>query len=101
MFLYGADSIQEWDGVAILSHRRRRTLLLIGLTRFHKANVDKFDHLDFDAYSQKKDMKLLEKMHCPDGKVVFPDEKPIQSNGPRKTGALRREDTGPKSDLSV
>lgn len=38
-----------------------------------KANLDRFDKLDFDAYSKKKGMKLFEKIHCPDVKVVFPD----------------------------
>lgn len=38
-----------------------------------QANLKRFDQLDFDAYSHRKDMKLFEKLHCPDVKVVFPD----------------------------
>ena len=38
-----------------------------------RANLKRFDQLDFDAYSHRKDMKLFEKLHCPDVKVVFPD----------------------------
>lgn len=37
------------------------------------ANLKRFDQLDFDAYSQRKDMKLFREIHCPDVKVVFPD----------------------------
>jgi SnoaL-like polyketide cyclase. len=36
-------------------------------------NLKRFDQLDFDAYSQRKDMKLFRDLHCPDVKVVFPD----------------------------
>lgn len=36
-------------------------------------NLKRFDQLDFDAYSQRKDMKLFEEIHCADVKVVFPD----------------------------
>jgi len=36
-------------------------------------NLKRFDQLDFDAYSQRKDMKLFREIHCPDVKVVFPD----------------------------
>lgn len=36
-------------------------------------NLKRFDHLDFDAYSQRKDMKLFRDIHCRDVKVVFPD----------------------------
>ncbi len=38
-----------------------------------QANLKRFDQLDFDAYSQQKDMKLFREIHCPDVKVVFPD----------------------------
>ena len=38
-----------------------------------QANLKRFDRLDFDAYSQRKDMKLFEEIHCRDVKVVFPD----------------------------
>lgn len=36
-------------------------------------NLKRFDQLDFDAYSQRKNMKLFRDLHCPDVKVVFPD----------------------------
>lgn len=38
-----------------------------------QANLKRFDQLDFDAYSHRKDMKLFRDIHCPDVKVVFPD----------------------------
>lgn len=38
-----------------------------------QANLKRFDRLDFDAYSQRKDMKLFRDIHCADVKVVFPD----------------------------
>jgi hypothetical protein len=38
-----------------------------------QANLKRFDSLDFDAYSHRKDMDLFKKLHCPDVKVVFPD----------------------------
>lgn len=38
-----------------------------------QANLKRFDQLDFDAYSRRKDMKLFEEIHCADVKVVFPD----------------------------
>ncbi|WP_455199421.1 ester cyclase [Kaarinaea lacus] len=38
-----------------------------------QTNLKRFDQLDFDAYSHRKDMKLFEEIHCPDVKVVFPD----------------------------
>jgi predicted ester cyclase len=38
-----------------------------------QANLKRFDQLDFDAYSQRKDMKLFREIHCADVKVVFPD----------------------------
>jgi len=38
-----------------------------------QANLKRFDQLDFDAYSHRKNMKLFEEIHCPDVKVVFPD----------------------------
>ncbi len=38
-----------------------------------QGNLKRFDRLDFDAYSHRKDMNLFEKLHCPDVKVVFPD----------------------------
>lgn len=38
-----------------------------------QANLQRFDQLDFDAYSRRKDMKLFREIHCPDVKVVFPD----------------------------
>ena len=37
------------------------------------ANLKRFDQLDFDAYSNRKDMDLFRKLHCPDVKVVLPD----------------------------
>lgn len=37
------------------------------------ANLKRFDQLDFDAYSNRKDMELFKRLHCPDVKVVFPD----------------------------
>jgi len=44
-----------------------------GETEQVQANLKRFDQLDFDAYSQRKDMKLFEEIHCPDVVVVFPD----------------------------
>jgi len=38
-----------------------------------QANLERFDKLDFDAYSGRKDMKLFRDLHCADVKVVFPD----------------------------
>ena len=38
-----------------------------------QANLKRFDQLDFDAYSHRKDMKLFQALHCADVKVVFPD----------------------------
>ena len=38
-----------------------------------QANLKRFDRLDFDAYSHRKDMNLFKELHCPDVKVVFPD----------------------------
>jgi predicted ester cyclase len=38
-----------------------------------QANLERFDQLDFDAYSHRQDMKLFAEIHCPDVKVVFPD----------------------------
>lgn len=43
-----------------------------------QANLKRFDQLDFDAYSHRKDMSLFEKLHCPDVKVVFPDGRVTQ-----------------------
>ena len=43
-----------------------------------QANLKRFDQLDFDAYSHRKDMNLFEKLHCPDVKVVFPDGRVTQ-----------------------
>lgn len=37
------------------------------------ANLQRMDRLDFDAYSQRKDLKLFREMHCADVKVVFAD----------------------------
>lgn len=37
------------------------------------ANLKRFDQLDFEAYSNRKDMDLFKRLHCPDVKVVFPD----------------------------
>ena len=37
------------------------------------ANLKRFDQLDFEAYSHRKDMELFKSLHCPDVKVVFPD----------------------------
>jgi len=38
-----------------------------------EANLKRFDQLDFDAYSQRKNMQMFREIHCPDVKVVFPD----------------------------
>lgn len=38
-----------------------------------QANLKRFDRLDFDAYSQRKNMKLFKDLHCPDVVVKFPD----------------------------
>lgn len=38
-----------------------------------QTNLKRFDQLDFDAYSQRKDMKLFKEIHCSNVKVVFPD----------------------------
>lgn len=38
-----------------------------------QANLKRFEHLDFDAYSERKNMKLFKDLHCPDVKLVFPD----------------------------
>lgn len=38
-----------------------------------QANLKRFDQLDFEAYSLRKDMDLFKAIHCPDVKVVFPD----------------------------
>lgn len=38
-----------------------------------QANLKRFDQLDFDAYSHRKDMNLFKEIHCTDVKVVFPD----------------------------
>ena len=38
-----------------------------------QTNLKRFDQLDFDAYSHRKDMNLFKELHCPDVKVVFPD----------------------------
>lgn len=38
-----------------------------------QANLKQFDKLDFEAYSNRKDMDLFKRLHCPDVKVVFPD----------------------------
>jgi ketosteroid isomerase-like protein len=43
-----------------------------------QANLKRFDQLDFDAYSQRKNMKLFRDIHCPDVKVVFPDGRTTQ-----------------------
>jgi len=38
-----------------------------------QANLKRFDQLDFEAYSERKNMKLFKEIHCLDVKVVFPD----------------------------
>lgn len=43
-----------------------------------QANLKRFDRLDFEAYSHRKDMKLFKELHCPDVKVVFPDGRVTQ-----------------------
>ncbi|BFU94387.1 MAG: hypothetical protein NTNFB02_11090 [Nitrospira sp.] len=43
-----------------------------------QANLKRFDQLDFEAYSQRKNMKLFRDIHCPDVKVVFPDGRTTQ-----------------------
>jgi len=47
-----------------------------------QANLKRFDQLDFEAYSQKKNMKLFRDIHCPDVKVVFPDGRTTQGIDP-------------------
>lgn len=42
-------------------------------TKQVQGNLKRFDQLDFDAYSHRKDMNLFKELHCPDVKVVFPD----------------------------
>jgi hypothetical protein len=41
-------------------------------------NLKRFDQLDFEAYSERKNMKLFKEIHCPDVKVVFPDGRTTQ-----------------------
>ncbi len=43
-----------------------------------QANLKRFDQLDFEAYSERKNMKLFRGIHCPDVKVVFPDGRTTQ-----------------------
>jgi len=43
-----------------------------------QANLKRFDQLDFEAYSERKNMKLFREIHCPDVKVVFPDGRSTQ-----------------------
>jgi SnoaL-like polyketide cyclase len=43
-----------------------------------QANLKRFDQLDFEAYSERKNMKLFREIHCPDVKVVFPDGRTTQ-----------------------
>jgi len=43
-----------------------------------QANLKRFDQLDFEAYSERKNMKLFRELHCPDVKVVFPDGRTTQ-----------------------
>lgn len=43
-----------------------------------QANLKRFDRLDFDAYSQRKDMKLFKELHCADVVVKFPDGRVTQ-----------------------
>jgi len=43
-----------------------------------QANLKRFDQLDFEAYSERKNMKLFKEIHCPDVKVVFPDGRTTQ-----------------------
>lgn len=43
-----------------------------------QANLKRFDQLDFEAYSERKNMKLFRDIHCPDVKVVFPDGRTTQ-----------------------
>ena len=38
-----------------------------------QANLKRFDQLDFEAYSERKNIKLFRNIHCLDVKVVFPD----------------------------
>lgn len=38
-----------------------------------QANLKRFDQLDFQAYSRRKDMTLFKRLHCPGVKVYFPD----------------------------
>lgn len=43
-----------------------------------QAHLKRFDQLDFEAYSERKNMKLFREIHCPDVKVVFPDGRTTQ-----------------------
>lgn len=38
-----------------------------------QANLKRFDRLDFEGYSERKNMKLFREIHCHEVKVVFPD----------------------------
>jgi hypothetical protein len=40
--------------------------------------LKRFDQLGFQAYSERKNMKLFKEIHCPDVKVVFPDGRTTQ-----------------------
>ncbi|MGC3976714.1 MAG: ester cyclase [Nitrospira sp.] len=35
--------------------------------------MKRFDQLDFEAYSERKNMQVFREIHCPDVKVVFPE----------------------------
>jgi predicted ester cyclase len=50
-----------------------------------QANLKRFDQLDFEAYSERKNMKLFREIHCPDVKVVFPDGRTTEGIEPHVT----------------
>ncbi len=47
-----------------------------------QAHLKRFDQLDFEAYSERKNMQLFREIHCPDVKVVFPDGRTTQGIDP-------------------
>lgn len=50
-----------------------------------QANLNRFDQLDFEAYSERKNMQLFREIHCPDVKVVFPDGRTTHGIDPHVT----------------
>lgn len=53
-----------------------------GVDDHAQANLTRFDRLDFEAYSERKNMTLFREIHCPDVKVVFPDGRTTQGIEP-------------------